>query len=247
MDRLEISKRNIALNDCNISYVLSQKCKESRNVDGYRCGGNCADRFSSISDAFQAVKKIRQSIWIDPDTLDFNFSTNNNSGLDLRKSAFIKAIMNMTATSESGNTVVTYSIGGLNVCKNFYFRATGLSKKLFNRGIAFIISSDNDDQNQESFETLSLKPIFTHVCGHLPFSSKNVHKSKEIEISDNQANVLSFLDLYFKGNVDVDHAPEESNVRYVRLNWTGVYDEYVKHCNLVSIGVVNYAKFTSIR
>jgi len=58
MQLKEYSKREAALDDKNISFVLSQKCKESRNDDyrSYKCRGNCADNFASISDAFKAVK-----------------------------------------------------------------------------------------------------------------------------------------------------------------------------------------------
>jgi len=130
MQRKEYSKREAALDDKNISFVLSQKCKKSRNVDyrSYKCRGNCADNFASISDAFKVVKNIRLSIWIDPETMDFNFSANNASGLDVRKAAFLRAIQTMTFNSISDESLIIYVIAGVTVCKNFYFRATGLKK-----------------------------------------------------------------------------------------------------------------------
>jgi hypothetical protein len=171
----------------------------------------------------------------------------NASGLDVRKSAFIKVIMNMSNTNESGEIFFTYCVDGITVCKNFYFRATGLNRKLFNRGIAFVSCREDDEQDQHVFTTLSEKSIFTHICGYLPFFRQEVSKSNNLVKNDSEHIVLAFLDIFFKENVNVDHAPEESNVRYVRDTWQGVYEEYIKHCPLLQSGGVKYSKFTSIR
>ena len=76
MHRSEYSKRLKALDDRNISFIISQNCKLSRNIGrgSYKCKGNCADLFATVSDAFKAVRKIRQSIWIDSGSLSFDFS-----------------------------------------------------------------------------------------------------------------------------------------------------------------------------
>ena len=79
------------------------------------------------------------------------------------------------------------------------------------------------------------------------FVPQKIFKPTELEVNDPQLNVISFLDLFFKAHCDVDHAPEESDVKYVRLTWNGVYDEYLKHCNLIPIKAVPYNQFTSIR
>jgi len=245
----EYALREQALDDYNISYILTQKCNKSRNVV-YKCNGNCSNIFSSIIEAFETIKKFRQTIWIDPETLDFNFKTNNDGGLDIRKSAFIKETLSMTSTNESGDIVLNYKIGGMRVCKYFYFRATGFSKKIFNRGISFIVSRlnhSNSENVMSDYDTLSTKPIFAHICGHNANFPQKIFKPTELEVNDPQLNVISFLDLFFKAHCDVDHAPEESDVKYVRLTWNGVYDEYLKHCNLIPIKAVPYNQFTSIR
>ena len=249
MHHSESSKRIEVLDHRNISLVLSQTCRKSRNVGitTSKCRGNCADNFTLIEDAFNAVKKLRQSIWIDPKTLNFNFTSHNDCGLDIRKSAFIKAIMSLANVTESGETVLTYFIEGVNVCKKIYMRATGLNRKLFNRGIAFVLCKEDDDRNQDVFNTLSEKTLFTHICGHVPFLRQTVIKSNVVQRSDNEHIVIVFLDLFFKENVNVDHAPEESEVRYVRDTWRGVYEDYLKHCSLIQTGTVEYGRFTSIR
>jgi len=179
--------------------------------------------------------------------LNFNFSSHNEGGLDVRKSALINALISVSSINESGETVLTYFIEGVTVCKNFYFRATGFNKKLFNRGIAFVSCKVDDEQNQDVFYTLSEKQIFTHICGHSPLLRQTFSKSKVIEKTDKEQIVLAFLDLFFKENVNVDHAPEESNVKYVRDTWCGVYKDYLKHCSLIQAGIVRYDIFTSIR
>jgi len=214
----EYCLRELALNDCNISLIFTTKCKESRNVK-YKCDFNCADKFATISDGFQAVKKLRQTIWIDPETMVFDFTPNNDSGLDIRKSAFIKTLLNLSTTNDSGDTVINYTIGGKEVCKHFYFQATGLSKKVFNRGVAFIIHQNDENHSDNEYSDyckLTTKPIFSHICGNTCYS-KNNFKSKVKQQNNGELGVISFLDLFFKGHCDVDNAPEESNVKYVRL------------------------------
>lgn len=245
----EYSLRQYALQDNNISIILTQKCRESRNVN-YKCDGNCADKFSTTPEAFQAVKKLRQSIWVDPESMNFTFSTNNNGGLDIRKSAFMKAIINMSTTNETGDIVINYTIEGKLVCKFFYFKATGFSSKIFNRGISFMLSNDNENKNEHEysdFSTLSTKPIFAHICGHNTCFPQKTYRQKVKEHSDGEQEVISFLDLFFKGHRDVDNAPEESNVKYVRLQWIAVYEEYVKRCKLIPVKAIPYNLFTSIR
>lgn len=246
----EYKLRENALNDSKISLVLTHKCLKSRNVNYRSCEGNCADKIGTFSDAFQAVKTLRQSIWIDPDSLVFNYSTNNNGGLDIRKSAFIKAILNMSGTNNSGDAVINYKIEGKDVCKNFYYRATGFSKKMFNRGIGFMLSSNaktNPEHDYSDFSSLISKPVFAHVCGHTNRFPQLLYQQNIKDPPNGEVGVIAFLDIFFKGHCDVDNAPEESNVKYVRLAWTGVYEEYVKHCNSIPINAVPYNLFTSIR
>jgi len=173
MHRSECSKRIEALDDRNISFVISQDCKRSRTISNgsYKCKGNCADLFPTVSDAFKAVKKIRQAIWIDPASLSFDFSMHNASGLDVRKSAFIKAIVNMSNTDESGKNVITFCTDAIAVCKNFYFRATGLNRKLFNRGIAFVSWKEDDEQDQKVLNTLTEKKFYTYLWIFTYFST----------------------------------------------------------------------------
>jgi len=117
----------------------------------------------------------------------------------------------MTINSISDESLLIYVIAGVTVCKNFYFRATRLNERLFNRGIAYILCEEDDEQDLHSFAKSAEKSIFAHICGHLSFSQQKVFRSKIVETTDDEHDVLSFLDLFFKGNVNVDHAPEESN------------------------------------
>jgi len=90
-----------------------------------------------------------------------------------------------------------------------------------------------------------------HVCGHLPSFTQqttNSSKSNESEEFNNcTLQVISFLDAFFSAHTDVDHVPEEGNVKSVRLNWIRVYDEYKEHCKLILVNPVSYPKFCSIR
>ncbi len=84
-----------------------------------------------------------------------------------------------------------------------------------------------------------------HVCGHLPsFAQQTTNSSKSNEseeLNNCKLQVISFLDAFFSAHTDVDHVPEEGNVKSVRLNWIRVYDEYKEHCKLILVKVSRIA------
>lgn len=133
--------------------------------------------------------------------------------------------------------------------QEFFYRATGFSKKLFNRAVAFILHRGNNETNTDSYKKLTQKDIFGNICGHLISFNKETFKASKSSVESNnyELQVTSFLDVFFKAHTDVDHAPEEGNVKYVRLNWKKVYEEYKQDCKKVLVNPVHYPLFTSIR
>ena len=143
---------------------------------------------------------------------------------------------------------INYTIGEVRVCKKFFYRATGLTKKLFNRVVSFLSNRYSDDKDIDSYLQQSQKRIFFNICGHLPsFPHKTFSTSTSEELKNYQLHVISFLDAFVSAHTDVDHAPEEGNVMSVRLNWIKVYEEYKEHCKLIFVNAVSYSLFTSIR
>ena len=248
----EFSLRENALDEHNISFMLlGKKCSKSRKSGNFKCNGNCVDRFPTGNEGFISVKHFRRSLWIDPESLSSEIKLRSNKGLDIRKSALIKTLVGMIVVKESGEFEINYTIGGVRVCKNFFYRATGFTKKLFNRGVSFVLNRYCDDNDIDSYLQLSQKRIFFNISGHLPsFPQKTFSPSvseKSEELKNCQLHVISFLDAFVSAHTDVDHAPEEGNVMSVRLNWTKVYEEYKQHCKLIFVNAVSYSLFTSIR
>jgi hypothetical protein len=245
----EFSLRELALSEHNISFMLiSRKCTETRRSGAFRCNGNCVDRFPTGNEGFESVKKLRHSLWIDPELLSSEHRIQSNRGLDVRKSALIKLLAGMTVVKDSGDIEINYSIAGVRVCKNFFFRATGFSKKLFNRAVGFVQNRNNDETNTGSFVKLAQKQIFSHICGHLPSISPETSNTNEsAELNNSTLQVISFLDTFFSAHTDVDYVPEEGNVKSVRLSWVQVYDEYKEHCKFILTNAVSYSKFCCIR
>jgi hypothetical protein len=250
----EFSLREYALNEQRISFMfVGQKCTGVRRSGSFKCSGNCVDRFPTSNEGFESVKKLRQSLWIDPLTLSSEKKLKSIKGLDIRKAALVKLLVSMTVQQDLGELEINYSISGVRVCKNFFYRATGFSKKLFNRAVSFVRFRESDETDTDSYLKLSQKPIFKHICGHLPSiitqpTSNNCKSNNESEELNNcTLTVTSFLDTFFSAHTDVDHVPEEGNVKSVRLNWNRVYDEYVEHCKSILVKPVYYPKFTTIR
>ena len=248
----EISLRKLALNDQNIFYMmLGEKCGESRKSGTFKCNGNCVDRFPTATEGFESIKKLRLSLWIDPESLAIEHQMQSNKGLDIRKSSLIKLLVGMTVMKESGEQEINFNITGVRVCKNFFFRATGFTQKLFNNGVSFVLNKSNDQNDTDAYFNLSQKPIFLHICGVMPSFTRQIAEnsiSSGLDEDNNSTlNVTSFLDTFFSAHTDVDHAPEERNVKFVRLNWNKVYEDYRNNCKLVLCNPVCYPKFASIR
>jgi len=245
----EFSLRESALSEHNISFMLiSRKCTKIRRSGGFQCNGNCVDRFPTGNEGFESVKKLRHSLWIDPESLSSEYKLQSNKGLDVRKSALVKLLVGMTVVKDSGDLEINYTIAGVRVCKNFFFRATGFSKKLFNRAVGFVQNRYSDETNTDSYLKLCKKPIFSHICGHLPsFAPQTSDNDESVELNNCTLQVISFLDTFFSAHTDVDYVPEEGNVKSVRLSWVQVYDEYKEHCKFILTNAVSYPKFCSIR
>jgi len=118
----EFSLRESALKDQNISFMfIGQKCNVTRRSGSFKCNGNCVDRFPTGNEGFESVKKLRHSLWIDPESLSSEYKMQSNRGLDIRKSALIKSLVGMTVLKDSGELEINYTIAGVRVCKNFFF------------------------------------------------------------------------------------------------------------------------------
>ena len=136
----------------------------------------------------------------------------------------------------------------MRVCKNFFYRATVFTKKMFNRGVSFLLNRYSDDKDIDSYLQQSQKRIFFNICGHLPsFPLKTFSTTTSEELKNYQLHLFSFLDAFVSSHTDVDYAPEEGNVMSVRLNWIKVYEECKEHCKLIFVNAVSYLLFTSIR
>jgi len=248
----EFSLREYALDKRNISFMLlGKKCAKARKCGSFKCNGDCVDRFPTSNEGFEAVKTFRHSLWIDPESLCSEQKVRSFRGLDIRKSALIKSLASMTVLKDSGDLDINFTIAGVRVCKDFFYRATGFSKKIFNRGVSFILNRYNDETDIDSYLNLSKKTVFFNICGHLPsFAQNNSNSSMSNEpenLNNYQLHVISFLDTFVSAHTDVDHAPEEGNVMSVCLNWNKVYEDYKEHCKLILVNPVAYPLFTSIR
>ena len=248
----EFALRESALNDQEISYMmLGTKCIKSRRSGSFKCNGNCVDRFPTATEGFNSIKNLRHSLWIDPEKLSSEYKMQGIKGLDIRKSALVKSLVGMTVMKDSGEKEINYNIAGVRVCKNFFYRATGFTDKLFYRAVSFVLNRPNDEIDTDSYLSLSHKPIFLHICGVMPSlcqqTTTNSTSTESGEVNDCTLVVISFLDIFFAAHTDVDNAPEDGRVKYVRLNWIKVYEEYKEHCKLVLSPPVHYPKFTSIR
>ena len=86
---------------------------------------------------------------------------------------------------------------------------------------------------------------------HLPptihFASSLGAECQKSKKSDGQVKaVLAFLDHHFASG-DIDHPGDDASVRYTKVPWCTLYENYMESCKSLSLPPVRYDKFVSIR
>jgi len=239
LDRKERSKRHHALKLQNIKSTLLSKCKDTH--DKFKCDGCCLYKFSSPDVLVDLVLILRKKIW------DSNLSVRSSriEGRDLRNSVVLNELISHRFKNDMGEYQIQFVINGIQVCKDFYFKSTGLSKKSFNILINYVTNkycTTNDDY----FDNLLRTPMLSSFQGDIESIIKNrPSQSSNIRNTSLKDNVLAFLDIQFANGIDF--APENNRDRYTHLSWNELYLLYKTYCAQLCIRSVDYTFFCRIR
>jgi len=238
--RTEISKRHNALKLENIERVVLSTCKSTH--DKYKCDGCCSHSFSNPQVAIDSVFKLRQKIW------NNNFTSVKSSrytGRDVRNSVILGELLSHRYKDDNNKYQLQFIINGVRVCKDFYFKSTGLSKRLFNSVTNYLTNkncTEKDDYFDKLFQTPMLSSFHTDINSIIKNRPSEYPKINDTSLKD---NVLAFLDIQFANGVDF--APENNRDRYTHLSWNELYGVYKSHCNQLCISVVTYSFFCRVR
>jgi len=239
-DRTEKSKRYNALKLENIRNSLLSKCKFTH--DDYKCDGCCLHKFPSPELLVDQVLKLRQKIW----------GTGLNSGLssrsegrDLRNSIVLNELLSHRFNDVQGKYQIQFVINGIRICKNFYYKCTGLSKKLFEALINYV-TNKNCTVKDNYFDKLVRSPMFSsfHVDIETIIKNRPNQRQKKTD-SSLKDNVLAFLDIQFANGIDF--APENDRDRYTHLSWNELYLLYKCYCSQLCIQAADYTLFCRLR
>ena len=234
--RSDNSKRYNALKLENIEKVVLSTCKSTH--DYYKCGGGCSHKFINSQVAIDSVSKLRQKIW------NTNF-TSVNAGRDVRNSVILGELLSHKFQDDKGKYQIQFIINGIRVCKYFYFRSTGLSKRLFNDVISYI-TNKKCTRNDDYFDKLLQTPMLSSFSADLGSILKN-RPSQRLKINDTSLkdNVLAFLDIEFSKGIDF--APENNCDRYTHLSWNELHTIYKSYCTKLCIAAVGFSFFCKVR
>lgn len=238
-DRKEKSKRYNALRLENISKVVLSKCQST--FDYYTCDGCCSHKFNDPQIAIDSVSKLRQKIW------NSNLISSRNKGRDVRNSIILGELLACRYKDDNGIYQLNFTINGVRVCKNFYFKSTGLHIKLFNRATNYA-TNKNTTKNDAYFDKLLQTPILSSFRGELESIIKNRPSQYPKTIKENTSlrdNIIAFLDVQFSKGVDF--APENNVDRYTHLSWNELHSIYRSRCSELFISAADYSLFCKVR
>jgi hypothetical protein len=152
-----------------------------------------------------------------------------------RRLALLRELSSMFLIEDANPGKIDYKIGGFRVCKAFYFQATGMSKRMFNEGVAYILGNRTTEDLQhfltknKSKESIPVpKKLKSHLC------------------DASAEHVVKFLNHYF--TYSVEWSPHERNVRYLHMTFKYLYKKfYVPYCEKKHIMPVTLSQFYRIR
>jgi hypothetical protein len=238
--RSECSKRYNNLSIESIEKVVLSKCKSTHDI--FKCDGCCSYKFVNPQVAIESISKLRQKIW------NNNFTSVISSrykGRDARNSIILGELLSHRYKDDNDIYQLQYIINGVRVCRNFYFKSTGLSKKIFN-SVTNYLTNKNCTKKDDYFDRLFQTPALASFHADIESIVKN-RPSKRPKLNDTSLkdNVLVFLDIQFANGVDF--APENNHDRYTHLSWNELYRVYKSYCNQLFISAAEYTFFCKIR
>ena len=238
--RTESSKLHNNLSLESIEKVVLSQCK--RTNDTYKCDGSCAYNFSNPQVAIDSISKLRHKIW---NNNIFPQTSSRNKGRDVRNAVILGELLSHRYKDDKVVYQIMFVVNGIRVCRYFYFKSTGLSKKLFN-SVCSYLTNTNCTKNDNYFDNLFQTPMLSSFHADINTIIKNrpSQRPKFIDTSLKE-NVLGFLDIQFANGIDF--APENNRDRYTHLNWNELYAVYKSYCSELSISAVGYSHFCKIR
>lgn len=239
ISRTEKNKRNNALNLDYIKSSLFSKCKVTH--DEFKCDGNCLYKFSSPDILVDLVVILRKKIW------DSNLGQKSSKieGRDLRNCVVLSDFLSHRFKDDTGKYQIQFVINGIQVCKDFYLKSTGISKKSFS-ALYNYVTNKNCTTRDDYFDKLLKSPMLSSFQGDIKSIIKNrPSKSSNIIDTSLKDNVLAFLDIQFANGIDF--APENNRDRYTHLSWNELFLLYKSYCTQVCIRPADYTFFCKIR
>jgi hypothetical protein len=228
----EAEKTSMCLSDDAITQLII-KCECSKA----RLSGSCPNQ-CKCSDAMtqqfgliktkDILRKFREKFWT------YN-EVNKTLCIRNRRITILRELSTMFLVGNDGIGTIDYKVGGYRVCKTFYFQATGISKRMFNDGVSYILGTrtTNDLQN-----------FLTKNKGK---ESIPIPKKLKSHLSDSSAeHVVKFLTHYF--TYSVEWSPHERDVRYIHMTFKYLYKKfYEPYCERKHIIPVTLQQFYRIR
>lgn len=238
-DKKENSKRHNALRVVNIEKIVLSKCKSTHDI--YKCNGRCSYEFCNPEAAIDSITKLRQKIW----NSNNKSLSRNSTGRNIRNSVVLGELLAMRYKDDNGVYQIRFAINGIQVCKHFYFKSTGLSKKLLN-SVYNYVTNKTCTKNDDYYDKLMQTSMLSIYSSDLESIIKNRPSKKlNIKASSLKDNVLAFLDVQFANGIDF--APENNVDRYTHLTWNELHSKYRSNCCQLCISAADYSSFCKIR
>lgn len=248
----ESQKRKLVISDKSVKEVFSPCTRQRIHTPGdFHCENKCSQMFGDPLASFEAIKKFREQIWINPKTTTKKLpkSFKKGEGRDAKNIALVSFLFQMW----NGKTF-NFNIHGKTVCEEFFHRATGITRKTFLRHLKYVM--DSTAEHRQTVNINIEKNIQNgnaeDMCGFC-FTDAIPKTKTEItitapkeQLSSQQSMACMFLDDYFKRG-DIDRDPNGKKVSYTRETWKEIHTKYAKDFENCDLKPLTYEAFVSLR
>jgi hypothetical protein len=204
--------------------ILSHQCRFTRgNVTTNGClhDGCCRDQFGSPSEAIERMQSFRMHLW-----LGRSLNRSNESSRPWTMSDRINLLKTFLFDGRSNvpEPTIRHHIAGVAVCKDFYRKASGFERKMFNKVYESVLSGV--------------------VCDVDIKASSRTRKPEEQE-----EEICAFLDSYFKVNVSLVESDPAGLIKlFLKKRWSELYvQNYIPSCQHLDVKPAKYNIFCAVR
>jgi hypothetical protein len=229
----EEEKTRVCLSDDAINALINKcACTRARITESCPNEFLCSDKLTKefgLVKTRAVIKQFRLKFWT-------HSLVNKKACIKNRRIALLRDLNSLYLRDENhDNGSIDYKISGRRICKSFYFEATGMSVRMFNDAVAYVLGNRSSDDLEKFLNKTGKKegiPVPKKLKSHLTDS--------------NSQHVVKFLNNYF--TFKVEWSPHERDVRYIHMTYKYLYKKfYIDYCDKKHITPVTLEQFYRIR